>query len=176
MRVQLLQVYCERDSAGGVLSFHFMNENIIWSNISPEIDLEQSSHHLCSHADSLNVMSAHSQFCCKPCCQRGSAGGALPFHFYEGKQCPRRLCSHLCSLRVCFKPYNLVRMAGRYLSIFMEDITTWSNSSFRSRCEMVLSPAVQPCRLVLSFVASHVADVVRQVGRDLSIFMTGNSI
>ena len=65
----------------------------------------------------------------------------------------------------------VVRPAGRYLSIFVEGTTMRSSSSFRDRREAMLPPAVQPSLLAPGFVSSHIANVVRQAGRYLSIFM-----
>ena len=77
------------------------------------------------------------EFCFKPYCQRCSTGGALSFHFCGGQRhmkqhvFPNTISSSvaICCAAISARPSfvsshiaNAVRQAGRYLSIFTEDM------------------------------------------------------
>ena len=124
------------------------------ARISSEIGVRLCCHQLCNHAGSFSVLLQailpswfDRRGAIFPFLWRAPQCEAAAPSEIDVKQCSRRLCNHLCSPPGFVSSHiaNVVRQAGRYLSIFMEDITTRSTSSFRSRYEAVLLPAEQPC-------------------------------
>ena len=92
--------------------------------------------------------------------------------------CCHQLCNHLGSFRILFQSM-LPTLFDRRGAIFpflwrttLHESTVPSASSVRLRCHQLCNHF----RLISSFVSSHIANAVRQAGRDLSIFVKDSAL